>query len=78
MQVLYTPLMQLHYSRISLASVLRVVLLSTGYAGIRDRHLSRALFNTKYVQGLVSLQLLQQPVMKLGLIFSVKNAVGTA
>ncbi len=66
-----------YYSRISLASVLRVVLLSTGYAGMRDRHVSRARLNTKYVQGLVCLQLRQQPVMKLELFFSVKNAVGT-
>ena len=39
--------------RISLASVLMTVILLTGYAGMRDRHVSRAQLNRKYVQGTV-------------------------
>ncbi len=53
-------LLQLHgssflwpFCRISLASVLVTVILLTGYAGMRDRHVSRAQLNRKYVQGAV-------------------------
>ncbi len=43
----------LQYFSISLASVLMTVILLTGYAGMRDRHVSRAQLNRKYVQGAV-------------------------
>ncbi len=42
-----------YYCRISLASVLMTVILLTGYAGMSDRHVSRAQLNRKYVQGAV-------------------------
>ena len=41
------------YCRISLASVLMTVILLTGSAGMRDRYVSRAQLNRKYVQGAV-------------------------
>ncbi len=38
-------LLSQYYCRISLASVLMTIILLTGYAGMRDRHVSRAQLN---------------------------------